>query len=299
MAISFFGKKKEETSSSVNQVVMVPVAAIVPNRFQPRKVFNTDHIGELASTIEQHGLLQPIVLREYEDQKFEIIAGERRFRAIQTLKWAELPAIVQKMDDHETASMALIENLQREELTAVEEADAYQNLMKLNGFTQASLAEKMGKSQSFVANKLRLLKLSQPVQEAIMNHEISERHGRSLLKLDEFNQQMVLHQILAEQLTVKDTEALVASIINPEPAVEEEVAVVEEETATTEESTETSKKAGKKKAPKKEMTTGDTKVAVNTIKKSIELIEQSGIPVSAVEDDQKDVYRITIEIPKK
>ena len=299
MAISFFGKKKEETSSSVNQVVMVPVAAIVPNRFQPRKVFSADHIGELASTIEQHGLLQPIVLREYEDQKFEIIAGERRFRAIQTLKWAELPAIVQKMDDHETASMALIENLQREELTAVEEADAYQNLMKLNGFTQASLAEKMGKSQSFVANKLRLLKLSQPVQEAIMNHEISERHGRSLLKLDEFNQQMVLHQILAEQLTVKDTEALVASIINPEPAVEEEVADVEEEPATTEESTETPKKAGKKKAPKKEMTTADTKVAVNTIKKSIELIEQSGIPVSAVEDDQKDVYRITIEIPKK
>ncbi|AUX10904.1 nucleoid occlusion protein [Latilactobacillus sakei] len=299
MAISFFGKKKEETSTSINQVVMVPVAAIVPNRFQPRKVFNTDHISELASTIEQHGLLQPIVLREYEDQKFEIIAGERRFRAIQTLKWAELPAIVQKMDDHETASMALIENLQREELTAVEEADAYQNLMKLNGFTQASLAEKMGKSQSFVANKLRLLKLSQPVQEAIMNHEISERHGRSLLKLDEFNQQMVLHQILAEQLTVKDTEALVASIINPEPAVEEEATVVEEETATTEESTETPKKAGKKKAPKKEMTTGDTKVAVNTIKKSIELIEQSGIPVSAVEDDQKDVYRITIEIPKK
>lgn len=278
---------------------MVPVAAIVPNRFQPRKVFNADHIGELASTIEQHGLLQPIVLREYEDQKFEIIAGERRFRAIQTLKWAELPAIVQKMDDHETASMALIENLQREELTAVEEADAYQNLMKLNGFTQASLAEKMGKSQSFVANKLRLLKLSQPVQEAIMNHEISERHGRSLLKLDEFNQQMVLHQILAEQLTVKDTEALVASIINPEPAVEEEVADVEEEPATIEESTETPKKAGKKKAPKKEMTTADTKVAVNTIKKSIELIEQSGIPVSAVEDDQKDVYRITIEIPKK
>lgn len=299
MAISFFGKKKEETSSSVNQVVMVPVAAIVPNRFQPRKVFNADHIGELASTIEQHGLLQPIVLREYEDQKFEIIAGERRFRAIQTLKWAELPAIVQKMDDHETASMALIENLQREELTAVEEADAYQNLMKLNGFTQASLAEKMGKSQSFVANKLRLLKLSQPVQEAIMNHEISERHGRSLLKLDEFNQQMVLHQILAEQLTVKDTEALVASIINPEPAVEEEVADVEEEPATIEESTETPKKAGKKKAPKKEMTIADTKVAVNTIKKSIELIEQSGIPVSAVEDDQKDVYRITIEIPKK
>ena len=138
MALSFFNKKKDD--KSINQVIKVPVSAIVPNRFQPRKVFNADNIAELASTIEQHGLLQPIILREYEDQKYEIIAGERRFRAIQTLKWAELPASVQTMDDHETASMALIENLQREELTAVEEAQAYKDLMKLNDFTQASLA---------------------------------------------------------------------------------------------------------------------------------------------------------------
>lgn len=294
MAISFFGKKKEETSSSVNQVVMVPVAAIVPNRFQPRKVFNADHIGELASTIEQHGLLQPIVLREYEDQKFEIIAGERRFRAIQTLKWAELPAIVQKMDDHETASMALIENLQREELTAVEEADAYQNLMKLNGFTQASLAEKMGKSQSFVANKLRLLKLSQPVQEAIMNHEISERHGRSLLRLDEFKQQMILHQILAEQLTVKDTEALVNKTLNPEPESTEETV-----DATDDSLKEATTKAKKANDKAKKAIAHDTRIAVNTIKKSVQMVEQSGIAVKATEEEQDDVYRITIEIPKQ
>lgn len=294
MAISFFGKKKDD--KNINQVVMVPVAAIVPNRFQPRKVFNTENIAELASTIEQHGLLQPIILREYDQQKFEIIAGERRFRAIQTLKWAELPAIVEKMDDHETASMALIENLQREELTAVEEADAYKSLMKLNEFTQASLAEKMGKSQSFVANKLRLLKLSQPVQEAIMNHEISERHGRSLLKLDEFKQQMVLHQILADKLTVKETEALVESIVNP-VVVNETI----EETPTEEVDKDL------EKAPKPERTTKkkektvvrDPRIAVNTIKKSLQLVEESGIIVKTTEEEQDDVYRMIIEIPKK
>ncbi|WHQ78218.1 nucleoid occlusion protein [Latilactobacillus curvatus] len=292
MALSFFNKKKDD--KSINQVIKVPVSAIVPNRFQPRKVFNTDNIAELASTIEQHGLLQPIILREYEDQKYEIIAGERRFRAIQTLKWAELPAIVQTMDDHETASMALIENLQREELTAVEEAQAYKDLMKLNDFTQASLAEKMGKSQSFVANKLRLLKLSQPVQEAIMNHEISERHGRSLLRLDEFKQQMILHQILAEQLTVKDTEALVNKTLNPEPESTEETV-----DATDDSLKEATTKAKKANDKAKKAIAHDTRIAVNTIKKSVQMVEQSGIAVKATEEEQDDVYRITIEIPKQ
>lgn len=292
MALSFFNKKKDD--KSINQVIKVPVAAIVPNRFQPRKVFNADNIAELASTIEQHGLLQPIILREYEDQKYEIIAGERRFRAIQTLKWAELPAIVQTMDDHETASMALIENLQREELTAVEEAQAYKDLMKLNDFTQASLAEKMGKSQSFVANKLRLLKLSQPVQEAIMNHEISERHGRSLLRLDEFKQQMILHQILAEQLTVKDTEALVNKTLNPEPESTEETV-----DATDDSLKEATTKAKKANDKAKKAIAHDTRIAVNTIKKSVQMVEQSGIAVKATEEEQDDVYRITIEIPKQ
>lgn len=292
MALSFFNKKKDD--KSINQVIKVPVSAIVPNRFQPRKVFNADNIAELASTIEQHGLLQPIILREYEDQKYEIIAGERRFRAIQTLKWSELPAIVQTMDDHETASMALIENLQREELTAVEEAQAYKDLMKLNDFTQASLAEKMGKSQSFVANKLRLLKLSQPVQEAIMNHEISERHGRSLLRLDEFKQQMILHQILAEQLTVKDTEALVNKTLNPEPESTEETV-----DATDDSLKEATTKAKKANDKAKKAIAHDTRIAVNTIKKSVQMVEQSGIAVKATEEEQDDVYRITIEIPKQ
>ena len=166
--------------------------------------------------------------------------------------------------------------------------------MKLNDFTQASLAEKMGKSQSFVANKLRLLKLSQPVQEAIMNHEISERHGRSLLRLDEFKQQMILHQILAEQLTVKDTEALVNKTLNPEPESTEETV-----DATDDSLKEATTKAKKANDKAKKAIAHDTRIAVNTIKKSVQMVEQSGIAVKATEEEQDDVYRITIEIPKQ
>ena len=152
----------------------------------------------------------------------------------------------------------------------------------------------MGKSQSFVANKLRLLKLSQPVQEAIMNHEISERHGRSLLRLDEFKQQMILHQILAEQLTVKDTEALVNKTLNPEPESTEETV-----DATDDSLKEATTKAKKANDKAKKAIAHDTRIAVNTIKKSVQMVEQSGIAVKATEEEQDDVYRITIEIPKQ
>ncbi len=187
----------------------LPLTAIVPNRFQPRKVFSPEAIQELAATISEHGLLQPIVVREYKPAHYEIIAGERRFRAMQSLHFEKAPAIVQKMSDEESAAMALIENLQREGLSPIEEAEAYTDLMKLNAMTQQDLAKQLGKSQSFVANKLRLLKLSDSVQAAIMNGEISERHGRELLKVDDYHQQLLLHEILANHLTVKETAQLV------------------------------------------------------------------------------------------
>lgn len=199
MVFSLFGNKdkanKDHGESIKQNVVMVPVAAIVPNRFQPRQVFSERGIEELAQTIAEHGLLQPIVLREYEPKKYEIIAGERRFRAVKSLKWREVSAIIQEMSDDETASLALIENLQREELSPVEEAQAYQALMKLNQLTQSKLAKEVGKSQSFIANKLRLLKLSEPVQTAMLNREISERHGRALLAVTPLQQAKLLARI--------------------------------------------------------------------------------------------------------
>ena len=161
MAFSLFGLGKHQAASETkNQVVEIPVAAIVPNQYQPRKVFDQTEIQELAQTISEHGLLQPIVVREFRPGKYEIIAGERRFRAVKLLEWEKIPAIVEKMSDAESASLALIENLQRAQLSPVEEAQAYKQLMEFNNLTQAALAKGMGKSQSFVANKLRLLKLS-------------------------------------------------------------------------------------------------------------------------------------------
>ena len=213
MAFSLFNFGKSDTNNK-NKVVDIKLDQIIPNRYQPRKVFNQDEIRELAHTIEEHGLLQPIVLREYEPAKYEIIAGERRYRAMKLLGWETTPAILKKMTDEESASLALIENLQRAQLSSVEEAQAYRQLMDLNHLTQAALAKGMGKSQSFVANKLRLLKLITPVQTAILDHRIFERHGRALLDLDENQQRTMLMRIVNERLTVRQTEDEVAKILD-------------------------------------------------------------------------------------
>lgn len=266
-----------ESEEAQQQLVQkLPVARIVPNRFQPRKIFNEEKLQELSRTIHIHGLIQPIVVREYAPGEYEIIAGERRFRAMQILGWEEVPAIIQEMTDPETASVALIENLQREELTSIEEAKAYQGLIELNEITQEALAQRIGKSQSFVANKLRLLKLSTPVQQALLTKEISERHGRSLLALNEDEQKEVVATIISEKLTVKETEALVKSI-----------------KADKEEKTPAKPKKRKKGISK------DIRLALNTIKKSITMVNDTGIKMKTEEEDLEDVYRITIEIPKK
>ncbi|GAX00425.1 nucleoid occlusion protein [Secundilactobacillus silagei] len=273
MAFSLFGRDKsnQQNNESIKQkVVMVPVDAIVPNRFQPRHVFNQRSIDELAQTIADHGLLQPIVLREYETHKYEIIAGERRYRAVKSLKWREVPAIIQSLSDDETASLALIENLQREGLTPIEEAQAYRSLMKLNKLTQSQLAKDVGKSQSFIANKLRLLKLSEPVQTAIMNEEISERHGRALLAVTEKQQEKLLKRIIADHLTVRDAERLIQR-----------------------------HRAKAKSKPTIRAVSADTRVAVNTIKRSLKMVSNAGLKVKTTEEDHADSYRITIDIMKK
>lgn len=273
MALSFFGHKKPNDETVVQQL---PLNAITPNQFQPRKVFSADSIQELAATIKEHGLLQPIIVREYAPDQYEIIAGERRYRAMQLLGWEKAPAIVQKMDDDESASMALVENLQREGLSAIEEGQAYVALMKLNQLTQGALAQQLGKSQAFVANKIRLLKLDAPVQEAIMKGLISERHGRELLKLGDDQQAQALHQIVADKLTVKETSALVNEWLRP-------------------------KKPEKKPKPKvrRSAVSHDTRIAWNTLKRSVKMIRDTGMTVTAKEEDTDDAYRMIIEIPKE
>lgn len=309
MAFSLFNFGKSDTNNK-NKVVDIKLDQIIPNRYQPRKVFNQDEIRELAHTIDEHGLLQPIVLREYEPAKYEIIAGERRYRAMKMLGWETTPAILRKMTDEESASLALIENLQRAQLSSVEEAQAYRQLMDLNHLTQAALAKGMGKSQSFVANKLRLLKLITPVQTAILDHRISERHGRALLDLDEKQQRTMLMRIVNERLTVRQTEDEVAKVLGrPLPsevakqkklAKEQttQTAGLADETAKKKPAKKTKRKAAKKKAQSSAKAT-DGRLALNTIKKSIKMATENGFKVTTHEKETGKAYQLTIEIPKE
>ena len=182
------------------------VEKIVPNKYQPRREFTEEKIKELAESIKQNGLLQSITVRDMGNGFYELIAGERRLRAIKYLQYPKTKAIVKELTDEQMATLALIENIQREELTPIEEAHAYQELLRINKLTQDELAKSLGKTQATVANKLRLLKLSKKVIDAINTKKITERHGRAMVKLDSSAQEKLLIQILSQNLNVSQTE---------------------------------------------------------------------------------------------
>lgn len=189
-----------EESKEVRQI---PIEDIIPNRFQPRISFDEKALNELSSSIKQHGIIQPLVVRPLGD-KFEIIAGERRYKAATMAGLATVPAIVTEMDDGTSAEVALIENVQRKDLTAIEEAKSYKNMLDRGNLTQEELAKKMGLSQSTIANKLRLLNLCDEVQDALLNEKISERHARALLAINNKDDQVRwLNRIINERLTVR------------------------------------------------------------------------------------------------
>ncbi|GAB7568946.1 ParB/RepB/Spo0J family partition protein [Gemella massiliensis] len=184
----------------------IRVENIVPNKYQPRREFTEEKIKELAESIKQNGLLQSITVRDMGNGFYELIAGERRLRAIKYLNLATTKAIVKELTDDQMATLALIENIQREELTPIEEAYAYQKLLNINRLTQEELAKSLGKTQATVANKIRLLKLSDKVIKAINSKKITERHGRAMVKLDAKAQEQILTQILSQNLNVSQTE---------------------------------------------------------------------------------------------
>lgn len=183
-------------------VLQVNIDDIIPNRFQPRLSFDEQGLKELASSIKEHGIIQPLVLRKL-GNKYEIIAGERRYKASVMAGLTKVPAVISNIDDNSSAEIALVENIQRRNLTPIEEARSYKNLLD-KGYTQEQLAQKMGISQSSVANKLRLLNLDESVQQALLEGKISERHARSLLILDDKIQEKEwLARIINERLTVR------------------------------------------------------------------------------------------------
>ena len=196
------------------KVVEIPLDDILPNRFQPRIKFNEDSIIELSESIKEHGVIQPIVVRPVGD-KFEIIAGERRYKASCMAGLEKIPALITDLNDKDSAEVALIENVQRKDLTPIEEAISYKKILDMGYLTQEKLAEKLGKKQSTVANKLRLLNLDEEVQEAILEDKISERHARSILKLtNPEDQRKILNKIIQERLTVRKTDEEINKMLN-------------------------------------------------------------------------------------
>ena len=189
-----------------DEVVQLYLDDIIPNRFQPREVFDEKALKELAVFIKEHGVIQPIIVRNV-NGKYEIIAGERRYKASALAGLTKIPAIIRNLDDKESSKVALLENLQRKNLNPIEEARTYQKILELDQMTQEELAKTMGKSQSAVANKIRLLSLSDDIQESILKERISERHARALLNVkDSKIQRELMDQVIADKMSVRALE---------------------------------------------------------------------------------------------
>ncbi|MDD3157418.1 nucleoid occlusion protein [Anaeromusa sp.] len=268
-----------EAEPKQQEVRSVLIESIQANRFQPRKTFHDESLEELAASIREFGVLQPLLVRPLEEG-FELVAGERRLRASKLAGLAEVPVISREIGDKEVAEMAMIENLQREDLHFLEEAEGFQQLIVQFGFTQEELAKRVGKSQSTLANKLRLLKLEPQVRQRLQEERLSERHARALLKLESpEEQEEVLAAICAEQLNVRQTEELIAC-------------------------RQQSPEQGNEKSKKKERKrlTGvirDVRIFLNTIQQVADTMKQNGLAVQMQQRQEEDDIIVELRIPKK
>ncbi len=256
-----------------SQVIQIPVDEIVANPYQPRKIFSEEELADLAESIKHMGLIQPITVRKA-DERYEIIVGERRFRAVKIAGMTHIPAIVVTITDEQSAVLALIENIQRQDLNFIEEAEALSMLLENHGFTQRELAERIGKKQSTVSNKLRVLTLPDDVKDLLVTNDLTERHGRALLKLsDEADIRKVIKAVIKNQLTVKATEKLIESLLHDEMHQEE-----------------------KKQNIRYSI---NYRIYVNTVKQAYETILNTGAKVKYTEKDKGEFIEVTVRIPKE
>jgi ParB family chromosome partitioning protein len=258
------------------EVRQVKIEFIKPNPFQPRKEFELIKIDELAQSIKTYGLLQPIILRELSKQEYQIVAGERRFLACKRLGWQTIPAFVRSVNDSAMAAIALIENLQREDLNFIEEAEGYARLIKEFNLTQEVLAQRLGKSQSTIANKLRLLKLPEEIKKWLVEKSLTERHARAFLKIkDREAQSRLLKKVVENNLTVKETEEEVERFLSAN-----------------------ANKENKKNRPRKKVVIRDLRIFLNTIRSAVNVIKKSGLVPQVIETDRDDYYEVIIKLPK-
>ena len=241
-----FKSKEKET----RKVVSLPIHSIFPNPAQPRKFFDSVSLEELTESIEEFGIIQPISVRKIRGG-YEIVAGERRFRAAENAGLDSVPAIILNVDEKKSALLALLENLQRDDLSFFEVAESYQNLIKTQGMTQEEIAKKLGKSQSNIANKLRLLRLYPRTRRLILEYSLSERHARALLHLtNEEAQLSAVRTINEKSLNVKESEELIKKMLKPKQAPAQKI---------------------------KFKSFQDVRVFTNTIKKALEIMRDGGV----------------------
>jgi ParB family chromosome partitioning protein len=257
--------QKLKTYIETGRVVFLPARTIRPNPDQPRRVFSPEALEELSQSIAQHGVLQPLSVRRVEEG-YQLIAGERRLRAAKLAGLTEIPCIVMRMDDRESALAALVENLQRQDLDFVEEAEGISRLMQRGGLSQEQTARLLGKSQSAVANKLRLLRHGQEVLLALRENGLTERHGRALLKLTGQEEKLAAIEVISRQaMSVARTESYIETLL-----------------------------AGKERKPEKI----DLGAFLNNLSHTLQKIQSSGIPAVSERRETDRQIVLTITIPK-
>lgn len=261
-----------EGETGKEKVIQVRIDHLQRNPYQPRQSFPEDKIAELTQSIRTYGLLHPIVLRRA-GRAYQIVAGERRVIACRSLGWNTMPAIVKDLSDSAVAAMALIENLQRENLGYLDEAAGYARLIETFHLTQEVLAQRLGKSQSTIANKMRLLKLPKEIKDTLIKGQLSERHARALLRLgSEEQQKKMVQEIIQGNLTVSDTEKRVDRILEPKATV--------------------------KRGLQRKGMVRDTRIFLNTIRQAVKVIQNSGLSPEVKERVEQKYVEVTIRLYK-
>lgn len=260
------------------KLLFVPVDKIEPNKYQPRKVFDESKLYELAQSIKEHGILQPLTVRKNDKERYELIAGERRLRAAILVGLTTVPVIIKKFSDEQSMVLSIIENIQRHNLNYFEEAESYRKLIEECHLTQEELARKLGKTQSTVANKLRLLKLEPSIRSLLMENNLTERHARCLLKVeDEELKEKAIKEVISKNLNVSQTEVLIMSLLG-------------------EKRKENRKNSTKLRCIK---LFKDLRIFSSTINQTIDLIKQTGLPVKSNKNETEDYIEYTIRVEKK
>lgn len=266
--------KSQTKFKKSNEVIMLPARSIQPNPHQPRKSFNWDDLEGLAESIHYNGLLQPITVRKKENGKYELISGERRLRACKMAGLSAIPSIIVDVDEEKSAILAVIENLQRENLHFFEEAMAIERLIKGFGFSQEEIARKLGKSQSALSNKLRILRLPDEIRYSVMLYGLTERHARALLRLPTVAMmEQALDTIVEQGLTVNASEQLITEMLNKEPEEKE-------------------------RKGKRVMVFKDVRIFINTLNHAVSTMRKSGINASATKNETDQYIEYVVKINK-